>query len=57
VQVLAIVGSRRKGHSYRLTQQIERRLTQDFDVRFEYVFLSQMNLQACRGCYVVSDTW
>jgi multimeric flavodoxin WrbA len=52
VRVLAIIGSPRKGHSYRLTQRIERRLTKDLDVRFEYVFLSQMNLQACRGCYV-----
>ena len=52
MQVLTINGSPKKGHSYRLTQQIERRLTQNADVRFEYVFLSQVNLQACRGCYV-----
>ena len=52
MQVLIIIGSPRKGHSYRLTQQIERRLTQNADVRFEYVFLSQVNLQPCRGCYV-----
>ena len=51
MQVLAIIGSPRKGHSYRVTQQIERRLTQNPGVRFEYVFLSQVNLQACRGCY------
>jgi multimeric flavodoxin WrbA len=52
VQVLTIIGSPRKGHSYRVAQQIERWLTQNPDVRFEYVFLSQVNLQACRGCYV-----
>jgi multimeric flavodoxin WrbA len=52
VQVLAIIGSPRKGHSYRLTQQIERRLAENAGVRFEYVFLSQMNLEPCRGCYV-----
>ena len=52
MKVLAIIGSPRKGHSYQVTQQIERRLKQNGDVRFEYVFLSQMNLQACRGCYV-----
>ena len=49
--VLAIIGSPRKGHSYRLTQRIERRLAQKADVRFEYVFLSEVNLQPCRGCY------
>lgn len=52
MQVLAIIGSRRKGNSYRLTEQIERLLTRNADVRFEYVFLSQVNLQACRGCYL-----
>ena len=51
MQVLTIIGSPRKGHSYRVAQQIERRLTQNPDVRFEYVFLSQVNLQTCRGCY------
>ena len=52
MQVLIIIGSPRKGHSYRLTQQIERRLAQKSDLRFEYVFLSQVNLQPYRGCYV-----
>ncbi len=52
MQVLAIIGSPRKGHSYRVTQEIERRLTLNSNLRFEYVFLSQINLQACHGCYV-----
>lgn len=52
MQVLAVIGSPRKGHSYRLVQQVERRLTQNPDVRFEYLFLSELNLQTCRGCYL-----
>lgn len=52
MQVLAVIGSRRKGNSYRLTQQIERSLRRNADVLFEYVFLSELNLQACRGCYL-----
>jgi multimeric flavodoxin WrbA len=52
VQVLAIIGSPRKGHSFRVTQQIERRLKRNGDLGFEYVFLSDVNLQGCRGCYV-----
>ena len=52
MQILAIIGSPRKGHSYRVTQEIEKRLAQNTGVRFEYVFLNQVNLQPCRGCYV-----
>jgi len=52
VQVLAIIGSPRKGHSFRVTQQIEQRLKRNGDLEFEYVFLSDVNLQGCRGCYV-----
>ncbi len=52
MQVLAIIGSPRKGHSYRVVQQIEQRLMRNADLRFEYVFLNQANLQPCRGCYV-----
>ncbi len=52
MRVLTIIGSPRKGHSYRVVQQIERRLTQNPKVQFEYLFLSQLNLQICRGCYV-----
>jgi NAD(P)H-dependent FMN reductase len=52
MRVLAIIGSPRKGHSYRATQEIERRLTRNPDILFEYMFLSQVNLQPCHGCYV-----
>lgn len=52
MQVLTIIGSPRNSHSYRVTQQIERQITQNADLWFEYAFLSQMNLQACSGCYV-----
>jgi len=55
MQVLTIIGSPRKGHSYRVAQQIERRLTQNPDVRFEYVFLNQLNLQTCRGCSMYAN--
>lgn len=52
MHVLAIIGSPRKGHSYRVTEQIEQRLMRNADCRFEYAFLSRLNLGACRGCYV-----
>ncbi len=52
MKVLAIIGSPHKGHSYQVVQQIERRLTQNEAIQFEYIFLNQVNLQPCRGCYV-----
>ena len=52
MKVLTIIGSPRKGHSYRVAQQIERWLAQDAETQFEYVFLSQLNLKPCRGCYI-----
>ncbi len=51
MKVLSIIGSPRKGHTYHVVRQIEQRLTQDPRMQFEYVFLSQLNLQPCRGCY------
>ncbi len=52
MKVLAIIGSPRKGHTYHIVQQIEQQLMQTAGMQFEYVFLSQLNLQPCRGCYV-----
>ncbi len=52
MKVLAIIGSPRKGHTYHIVQQIERWLAQDAEMQFEYVFLSQVNLEPCRGCYI-----
>jgi multimeric flavodoxin WrbA len=52
MKILAIIGSPRKGHTYRIVQQIEQMLGQNPGMTFEYVFLSQLNLQPCRGCYV-----
>jgi multimeric flavodoxin WrbA len=51
MRVLAIIGSPRKGNSYEVTQQIERALRKNENLQFEYLFLSQVNLQPCRGCY------
>ena len=47
MKILAIIGSPRKGHTFHVVQQIERRLIQNPEVQFEYVFLGQVNLQPC----------
>ncbi len=51
MKVLAIVGSPRKGNSYRLTQMIEKRLEDHDDIDFEYLFLKDYDLGNCTGCH------
>jgi len=49
--VLAIIGSPRRGNSYRVTQSIEAVLNRLGDVRVEHLFLNRAELEPCRGCY------
>ena len=50
MKVLAVIGSPRKGNSYKLTQKIEERLKQH-DIDFEYLFLKDYELGNCTGCH------
>jgi len=52
VKVLAIVGSPRKGNSYKMTQLVEERMKNLGDVEFEYLFLKDMDMGRCTGCHV-----
>ena len=59
MKVLAIIGSPKKGNSYKITQQVEKRLkayaTNDnlgkVDLEFDYLFLKDANLELCIGCF------
>jgi len=57
MKVLAIIGSPRKGNSYRITQQVENRLKYyasnigKVDLEFDYLFLKDANLELCKGCF------
>lgn len=51
MKVLAVMGSPRKGDSYKLTQIIEKKLREKGDVEFEYLFLKDVNLEQCIGCH------
>ena len=59
MKVLAIIGSPRKGTSYRITQQVENRLKYyarsdnngKVDLEFDYLFLKDANLELCKGCF------
>jgi len=59
MKVLAIIGSLKKGNSYRITQQVENRLKsyansesiRKVDLEFDYLFLKDANLELCKGCF------
>jgi len=51
MKVLAIMGSPRKGESYKVTKSLEEKLTVDGDVEFEYLFLREAGLGECVGCH------
>jgi len=52
LKVLAIIGSpREKGNSYKVTQRIEKKMKELGGVEFEYLFLKDVNLEQCQGCF------
>jgi multimeric flavodoxin WrbA len=51
MRVLAIIGSPRKGNTYKFVQRIEDELKALAPVQFDYLFLKDANLGLCRGCY------
>ena len=52
MKILAIMGSPRKGESYKITQMVEERMKKLGDVEFEYLFLKDANLKSCVGCEI-----
>ncbi|MCK9151923.1 flavodoxin family protein [Methanobacterium alcaliphilum] len=52
MKVLAIIGSpQKKGNSYRATREIENQINKIGSVDFEYLFLQDVHLEMCRGCF------
>lgn len=52
MKVMAIIGSpQKKGNSYKVTQRIEKKMKELGDVEFEYLFLTDVNLEQCHGCF------
>jgi len=54
-RVTAIIGTQTKRHTHEAVQEFEKRLKALGDVEFEYVFLSDYNLEFCRGCKLCFD--
>jgi multimeric flavodoxin WrbA len=51
VKVLMIIGSPRRGNTYRVAQAVEREIKSlGKDVEFDYLFLGDSGLEFCRGC-------
>ncbi|AXV40381.1 flavodoxin family protein [Methanobacterium sp. BAmetb5] len=52
MKILTIIGSpRRKGNSYQAARQVEEEMKKRGNYEFEYLFLKDTDLQACRGCF------
>lgn len=51
MKVIAIMGSPHKGKGYQIVRKIETALNQLDDIDFRYIFLKDVNLQLCIGCF------
>lgn len=54
-KVIAIIGSAQKKATYQAVQVFEQNLKQFEEIDFKYVFLSDYNLEFCRGCKACFD--
>jgi multimeric flavodoxin WrbA len=53
MKILAVIGSpRKKGNTFGAVERIRENISaRDKDIDFEYLFLTDCNLQQCRGCF------
>lgn len=51
MKILVIMGSPRKGNTYRAAERIRKIMQSYGPVEFEYLWLKDINLSACRGCF------
>lgn len=51
MKILVIIGSPRKGNTYRAAQRVEDVMRSLGDVEFEYLMLRDVKLEPCRGCH------
>lgn len=51
MRILAIIGSPRKGNSFKITRIVEDKMKEYGDVEFDYLFLKDINLGQCSGCH------
>ena len=53
MKISAVIGSPRKmGNTYRVVEQVRKNLMKlDMDIEFEYIFLRDVDLKMCNGCF------
>lgn len=52
MKILTIIGSpRKKGNSYHAAKDLEEEMKKKGNYEFEYLFLKDVNLEACKGCF------
>lgn len=51
MKVIAIMGSPHKGKGYQIVRKIEAALKRIGDIDFQYIFLKDVDLQPCIGCF------
>ena len=51
MKILVINGSPRKGKTHQITEVIKKRIKTLGNIEFEYLFLKDLNLEICRGCF------
>ncbi|WP_303870481.1 NAD(P)H-dependent oxidoreductase [Acetobacterium wieringae] len=52
MKVIAIMGSPHKGRGFEIVQKIEAELSRLDEVEFSYIFLKDVNLKLCQGCFI-----
>ncbi|HEY3361414.1 MAG TPA: flavodoxin family protein [Methanosarcina sp.] len=52
MKIMVVMGSPRKGNTYRAVKKIEESMQSMGNVEFEYLMLKDANLSQCRGCYM-----
>ncbi len=52
MKVLAVIGSPRKGDTLKAVKKFEEKLSSLGHIEFNYIFLKDLNLKPCRGCFV-----
>ncbi len=51
MKIVAIIGSPHKGNTLKITQQVEENMKNLGDVKFDYLFLKDIDLKQCTGCF------
>lgn len=52
MKITAVIGSYHRGNTYGIVKELEQQMKIMGDVEFEYIFLTEIHLEQCRGCFV-----